>query len=175
MAYAQVADVKARAGALGQAWSSDSDPSDTDLERMLEQVSGELDAFIGGAGYDVPIVDPVGAESLVSVNTDKALLLAIDATYGGAANVRDFRASVQKRVDAYDKAMDKGSLAILVYLGQQAAGSQESGAADFWTVDGTDDYYWSIWASRLGSWPFTTDQFGIPASQGPAFRKNMRL
>lgn len=176
MAYATFADLKARAGSLGQAWSESSDPSTTDIERILDQVSGELDLFIAGAGYDVPLSDPVGEQALVSVNVDKALLIALDATYvGDAANVKDFRASVKARVDAYDKAMEKGSAPILVYLGQQASGGWEGGAADFWTVDGTDDYYWSNWGARLASWPWLTDQFGVPISQGPAFRKGMSL
>lgn len=176
MAYATIADVKARAGAVAHAWSDQSDPSSTDVERIIEQVSSDLDMFIGGAGYDVPLADPVAAASLVSINVDKALLIALDATFpGDAANVKDLRASIQKRVDAYDKAIEKGSAPILLYLGQQAAGDYAGGAADFWTTDGTDDYYWSIWASRLGSWPFVTDQFGIPAAQGPAFRKGERM
>lgn len=176
MSYATIADLKSRAGALGQAWHDNSEPTLTDVERLLDQVAGELDAFFGGSGYSVPLQDPVAQAALVGVNADKALLLAIDATYGGDhANVKELRASVKARVDAYDKAMADGKDDVLLYLGQTSEGAMKGGATDFWTVDGIEDYYWSLYAGRIGSWPWMTDPFGIPPAQTPAFRKGMRM
>jgi hypothetical protein len=176
VAYATLADLKARAGALAQAWYDGSDPSDTDIQVLLDQVSDELDVFYGGAGYDVPLQDPIAQRGLVSINADKALLLALDATYpGDASNVKDLRASILARVAVYDAAIATGDAAILMYLGQSAAGQQEAGASDFWTEDGAEDYWWSTWGARLASWPWMTDQWGIPISQGPGFRKGMSL
>lgn len=174
--YATLADVKARAGAVAQAWYDDSDPSNTDVERLIDQVAGELNAYIAGAGYSPDSLDSTAKDALTGINADKALLLAIDATYpGDRSGVTELRASIKARVDAYDTAMQAGDTAALIYLGSTASGAAEGGAADFWTVDGVEDYYWSLYAGRLGGLPWVTDQFGVAPTQGPAFRKGMRL
>jgi hypothetical protein len=173
--YATLADVKARAGAVGQAWYDTSAPSATDVERLIDQVAGELNAYIAGEGYDTTSLDDTAKNSLTGVNADKALLLALDATYAGDNSITELRASVKARVDAYDKAMEVGDMPALLYLSATGAGAQQGGASDFWTVDGVDDYYWSLYAGRLGAWPWVLDPFGIPPSQSPVFRKGMRL
>lgn len=176
MGYATFADVTARAGALGQAWHDGSDPSRADVERIIDQVAAEIDGLIAGSGFTLPLGDQTAIDSLVSINADKALLVALDATYvGDASHVNDFRSSVQKRVDAYDNAIAAKDIAAVFYLGSTAAGAQEGGAADFWTVDGANDYYWSLYGGRLGSWPWSLDPFGLSPSQGPGFRKGMSL
>lgn len=173
MAYAELSDLKARAGVIAQAWGDNTQPKDADLERILQQVASELDMFIGGAGYSVPLQDPVAIAALVAINADKALLVAIDGTYpGDKSNVTELRSSVKARVEAYDKAIASGDAAILLYLGQTASGQFEGGATDFWTLDGWSDYYWSVYGYE---WPYGGDQFGNAPTQRPFFRKGMAL
>jgi len=176
VSYAQLSDVKARAGVIATAWSADTQPADADIERILQQVSGELDALLASKGYPLPILDQTALDALVSITADKALLLAIDATYpGGSSAISDLRANVLARVQAYDRAVADDNLPALLYLGETSLGAEEGGAADFWTVDGQNDYYWSLYAGRLGVWPWAMDAFGVAPTQSPAFRKGERL
>lgn len=177
MAYAELKDVKARAGRLRSAWDESTDPGDAEIERFLIDVSAEVDAFIGSAGYAVPVTDPVAAPALRSLVADKALMLAVEATWPGGSGpdaVRDLHARLSERVAGYDRQVAAGSLPALLYLSSQTGATEEGGAADFWTNEGADYEYWV----RLTSvWPrfWTTDPWGLPASAQPEFRRGMKL
>lgn len=180
MAYAQLADVKGRAGALADAWSQDSRPGDGDLERYLDAAAAELDAYIGSAGFGTPVTDLVAVAALRAVNADKALLVAIDATWPGDPAVQQLRAAVAARVQAYDNEMASGSLPALLYLAASSADENIEGGDDFWSREGLQDYidslYGSLYASTSGSGRgWLMDSFGIPRTQQPEFRRGMRL
>ena len=177
MSYATTADVKARAGTLAKAWSNDSDVSDGDLERFVDQTSDELDAAIGGIGYTVPITDTVAVGALVGPNADFALLLAIDATWpGSTGEVQELRTMVASRCQAYSDAIRDKTLAALLYLGATSAGAAEGGASNYWTNDAVNYSYWSRFAERLSPQRYGfADPHGVPVEAGPEFVRNMRL
>lgn len=176
--YAQLADLKARAGVLAKAWPNP-DVDDASLDTFLEQTAGELDAALGAAGFAVPVTDPVAVEALVSPNADMALLLAIDATWpGGSGDVAALRQEVLERVQAYAQAVQDKDLPALLYLGAQQAAEAYGGASNFWSEDGSTYEWWSRWAYRYAGWTGSVhaiDPWGVPVSAGPAFTKGMRL
>ena len=175
MAYATVPDVKSRAGVLAKAWGQDTQPGDTDLARFLDITAGEVDAFIGAQGYGVPITDEIAVGSLVGVNADEALLLAIDATWpGGKGGVADLRAQVWERVQAYRQAAQDGDIAAVLYLGAQSA--TEGGASNYWENDARN-YQYPWWAGRVGGWAFvmSVDPYGLPLTEGPRFTRTDRF
>lgn len=177
MAYAEISDVLARAGRLRGAWDESTDPSTSEIEAFLEQAGGELDAAIGSRGYAVPVADAIAQKALIGVNADKALLLAIQATWpgGGGDNVRELLTDVRERVRAYDAAIASGNLAALLYLSATATtGSDPGGGSDFWSREGADYDYWTRF---VGYWPAlaAADPWGIPASQAPQFTPERRL
>lgn len=177
MAYAELGDVLARAGRLRTAWDETTDPSTSEIESFLEQTAGELDAAIGARGYTVPVTDPVAARALIGVNADRALLLAIRATWPGGRggdSVRDLLDDVRGRVSAYDAALASGNLAALLYLSASGSAAQDGGASDFWSREGADYAYWEAFA---GAWPnrWAADPWGVPASQTPIFTPERRL
>lgn len=178
ISYAEVQDVKSRAGVLSKAWSANSTPGDGDLEMFAQQVSDEMDARVGAAGFSVPVTDDIALRALVGVAADKALLLAIDATWpGSTGDVKDLRDMILARVQAYDLAMQEGELAALLYLGATSAGAEQGGAANYWTEDAMQYEYWDRFATQVYGYPrwSLTDPFGVPAGQGPRFSRTMRL
>lgn len=86
MAYASLSDVQARAGGIRRAWTATSMPSLDDIQGFLDQAAADLDLLLGARGVSTPLTGD-SALSLVSPNADRALVLALDATYpgGGAA------------------------------------------------------------------------------------------
>jgi hypothetical protein len=177
MSYASRDDILARAGRLQDAWDETTQPSLGDLDLFLAQSAAEIDAWIGSRGFPVPVTDPTAAAALVSVNADKALLLALRATWPGGSGpdaVSDLIRDVEARVTAYDAAIAAGNLPALLLLSSTAAAGQEGGASDFWTEEGAEYEYWS----RLTAWfpqSWITDPWGIPSSQQPEFRRGERF
>lgn len=177
MSYATRDDVLSRAGRLQDAWDLTTQPSLGDLDVFLDNAAAELDAWIGSRGFAVPITDPTATRALAGVNADKALLLALRATWPGGtgpAAVSDLIRDVEARVAAYDAAIASGTLPALLLIASTAAAAQEGGASDFWTEEGAEYEYWSrLTAYFPQSW--ITDPWGIPASQQPAFRRGERF
>jgi hypothetical protein len=133
VAYAELAELKGRAGKLAEAWTEDSTPGDADLELFLESVSDSLNAILQYAGLSVPVDDPVAARALAPIVADGALLLALSATWPGAvgqAAVADLKAEVQSRWDPAVKALTDGTSAIVMML-QQGTGRTAS-ATTLW-------------------------------------------
>lgn len=177
MSYADRNDVLARAGALQDAWGTGTKPSLGDLDTFIGQSQAEVDAMIASHGFAVPISDPVATPALAGIVADKALLLALRATWPGGSGpqaVSDLIHDVEARVAAYDTALVQGNLAALLYLASTSAAALEGGAADFWTEDGVDYDYW---VTLTAMWPryWITDPWGVPASQQPAFRRGERF
>ena len=177
MAYAELADLKARAGRLAGAWDESTSPSDTDLRGFLDATAGEIDAAVAARGFPTPVSDVTAAKGLLNVNADMALLLALRATWPGGSGptqVRELISDVEARVADYRKGLVDGTLMTLLLLAAQSGAEMEGGSADFWTTEGADYEYWS----RLTSyWPrfWTTDPWGIPASMQPEFRRGERF
>lgn len=149
MSYATIEHLKGRAGVLADRWDADSQPGDADLEIYLDMAAGEIDALVGGQGFGVPVTDPVAAAALAGWNADKALLVALPATWpgsGGNQAVADAIKAAQARVGAYETALEKGGLAAISYLRAQEANAA-SGAANFW--DAERDY--SPWIDDIES------------------------
>lgn len=137
MSYATLDTLKSRAGVLARRWDAGSQPGDGDLELYLEDTSAEIDAMVGGMGFSVPVTDPVAAAALSGWNADKALILALAATWPGGSGpqeVKDAIAAVQGRVTAYQTALDKGGLAAIAYLRAQEADAA-SGTDNFWNSE----------------------------------------
>lgn len=149
MAYASVDTLKGRAGVLARRWDTTTSPGDTDLEQYLDDTAAEIDAMVGAMGFDVPVTDPVAAAALAGWNADKALILALAATWPGGTGpqeVADAQKAVQARVTAYETALDKGGLSAIAYLRAQEADAA-SGTANFWDYE--SDY--SPWIDDIES------------------------
>lgn len=149
MSYATIETLKGRAGVLARRWDADSTPGDADLEIYLQDAAAEIDAKIGGMGFSVPVTDPVAAASLAGWNADKALLVALPATWPGGSGpqeVKDMIAAAQARVTAYEAASDKGGMAAIQYLRAQESNAA-SGSANFWEQE--RDY--SPWIDDIDS------------------------
>src|SRR5258707_16410 len=137
MSYATLDTLKSRAGVLARRWDDDTSPGTGDLQAFLDDTAAEIDAMVGGMGFTVPVTDPVAVAALSGWNADKALILALAATWPGGTGpqeVKDALAAVQARVTAYETALDKGGLAAIAYLRAQETNAA-AGAANFWDYE----------------------------------------
>lgn len=84
MAYASPSELRARAGGIGQYWTSGSTrrPNEEDLALFLDQVSDEIDGLIGALGHTLPI-STAAADALKGTVLDGALVLALEAQFPG--------------------------------------------------------------------------------------------
>jgi hypothetical protein len=133
MAYAELADLRARAGKVGVAWDLDTLPGDPDLDRLLDMAASEIDALLAARGYTVPLTDVTAQEALRSLNTAGALLKALGATMPAdttAADVRELRRDARTEWNDGLKALATGEAGVVAYL-ESLAGSPP-GASDFW-------------------------------------------
>lgn len=178
MSYADVNDVKARAGVLASAFREGAAVGPAEIELYLQQTAGELDAYVGSHGFAVPVVDETASAALSSVNADMALLLAVEANWPGSSardDVADFLTALRERVGGYRTALTAGNLAALLYLGAITVDTEQAGggAASFWTTDAQSYEWWVAFSNR--TWGAWTDPWGVPTTEAPAFHKNMRL
>jgi len=136
VAYANLSELKARAGALGSAWTDTSTPGNEDLEGFLDSVAAELDALIAARGYAAPTSGSPAALALRNVNADGALALALEASYpessgpGSAGKTLD---EVRKRYESAWTKIVEGTHPAFALL--EAAGDAPS-AASFWSEEG---------------------------------------
>jgi len=131
MAYAALADVQARAGALSNAWTAGSKPSTADVTQFTVDVAAEIDAYIGARGLSTPAVGPAAA-ALKNVNADGALVLALEATYPegkGLASASEQIETVRARYDKTMEAIMDGAHPAVRLL---EAGNVSSRASSFW-------------------------------------------
>ena len=136
MSYAQVADVKARAGRLAPSWERDTNPSDADIERFVADETGLVDAAIAARGLAAPVAGSAAARALRGVVADGALLLTLAGTFpsgeGPAAALKLIEAT-QGRYDAAWSALNGGSHVAIVVLEGTDAGAPS--ASSFWDVE----------------------------------------
>ena len=152
IAYAEVEDVLARAGVLAKAWDDSTTPGYAEIESFLRTTAAEINAGIGARGFGVPVDDPVAAPALAGYNADKALLLALDATWPGSSardDVADLRASILARVTLLDAALASGDLPAILVLAAEQSAETIGGAASFWDTD-APTYSW--WLERVQTW-----------------------
>jgi hypothetical protein len=136
MAYALVADVKARAGRLASAWSRDSSPGDADLERFLDDEAASLNAAILGRGLTLPESGTDAALSLRGVNADGALLLALSGTFPageGPAAAQELIRIVEARLSVAWEAIRAGTHPAVVII--EAGDPSAPSASNFWDED----------------------------------------
>lgn len=134
MAYAALADIQARAGALSAAWTAGSKPSTADIATFCGDVAGEIDAILGGRGLQTPAVGNA-ALALKNVNAAGALLLALPATYpegSGPASASKFIDDLRVGFEAEMLELREGTHSAIVLLEQ---GNVDSRASSFWEVE----------------------------------------
>lgn len=178
-AYAGVEDVVARAGVLGDAWDDSTSPGFAEIQRFLDDTASEIDAAIYAAsGLTVPTEDTIARPALRGYNADKALVLAIDATWPGSSSrddVADLRDAIAARILAADEALAAGTLAALMVLLSSSATDAETGASDFWSHDSII-YDYGMWVSHIDTyWRFGLDPWGVSVADGPTITKGMSL
>lgn len=131
MAYADVADIQARAGALASAWTAGSTPSTSDLATFLDDVAAEIDAYLGGLGLAAPATGAAAA-ALKGVNVAGALLIALEASYPEGEGP----ASASKQIDdlrtAYTAAVEAIVDGTHPAVRLLEAGNVQDRASSFW-------------------------------------------
>ncbi len=102
MAYASIASVKSRAGALSRSWTDTSQPSNPDLEVFLDDVAAEIDGYLQARGLTPPVAGSAAANALRGVNADGGLVLALEATFpeGTDKTIENARSRYEKTVQA---------------------------------------------------------------------------
>jgi hypothetical protein len=109
--YASPAELRARAGGIGQYWTSGSSrrPNEEDLLLFLDQVSDEIDGLIGALGHTLPIA-PGAADALKGTVLDGALMLALEAQFPGGVpdDVRTIYTGARDRYARSWKMLDEG-------------------------------------------------------------------
>lgn len=155
MAYADLGDVKARAGALARAWSPASEPSDSDITDFLQQTADEIDALLTARGYTPPAAGTAAAKALLGINADAALVLALEATYPEGAGLASASTQIEEaraRVTAASKAIVDGTFPAVALL--ESSGSAPS-ASSFWQEEG-DTFGVTSTADARDTNPFTS-------------------
>lgn len=153
--YAETADVLARAGRFGQAWSDTSTPSFSDIERFLRTRAAEIDAGLQGRGIDTPVTG-TSAEALRSLNAAGALILLLTGSALGAAAdaVDTLLARVQKEWDDGMQSIREGSHPAVTSV--EASSSEYATANDFWSEE--PDYALDSWTDPVDN-PYLAPEF----------------
>jgi hypothetical protein len=109
--YASAAELRARAGGIGQYWTSGSSrrPNEEDLLLFLDQVSDEIDGLVGALGHTLPIAS-AAADALKGTVLDGALMLALEAQFPGGVpdDVRTIYTGARDRYARSWKMLDEG-------------------------------------------------------------------
>lgn len=131
MAYADFADVQARAGRFAPIFEvSGKRPDQADVEQLIVDCAAEIDAAITAAGFSPSSLDSAGKAALRDVNAYGALARGLIAADPGA-EADDLLARALQVWDAGMLALKDGSfssLAVLISTGGPGAG-------DFWTEE----------------------------------------
>ncbi len=136
MAYAQVADLKARAGRLAPSWTRDSVPGDADLEKFLAYESALVDAALLSRGYALPAAGTAAAHALQGVVADGALLLALAGTFPsneGPAAAQELVRTVTARYDHTWGLINGGTHSVVMLL--ESTDPDQPGASNFWDTE----------------------------------------
>lgn len=136
MSYAEITDVDARLGKLKAALSQDSSPSRGDAERLLEQVSDELDAYIGSAGFDVPLAsDSAGYKALTALVADTVaaqIVVGLFPNEEGPAAAKALLRTLEARSLGGWKLIQNGTHPAVLVI---EAGGGGTSADDFWSAE----------------------------------------
>lgn len=133
MAYASIEDVQARAGAIRRAWTSTSTPSLDEIEAFLDTAASRIDLLLTARGYGTPAAASY-AEALREPNADRALVLALDATFpGGAApaEVDKLRDAAEARWEDEIGKLEDGTHPVILAL----LGADSPQASSLWTTE----------------------------------------
>jgi hypothetical protein len=167
MGYADVGDVKGRAGRLASAWDDQTQPSTGDIERFLQDAAGEIDAALAARGLATPLTDERARAALRGWNADAALLVALDGTWPGGtggADVDALRTTIKERLTGYWAALASGDLPALALLLVEAEGGAGN-ARSFWTDE-----------TSYGRYPFgEPEAWTLSPSLLPGVKRGMRF
>ncbi len=119
--YTSVANVQARAGSLLD--DLEANPTQAELEGFIASVAHTLDGYLAGSGHAVPTLDPVAVAALEGVNTDGALVLALEARFPGSETLEAL-VGARARWAAALLALGKGTHPALVALSEDTSGLQ---------------------------------------------------
>lgn len=136
MAYADLASVKARAGALAGGWTDTSRPANDDIEAFIEDVAAELDALIAARGYALPAADSAAALALRGVNADGALVLALEATYPESSGPGAAVKTIDDARARYENARAQIEEGVFSAFALLESGSAAPSASSFWQSEG---------------------------------------
>lgn len=148
MAYADLAALKARAGALANAWTATSNPDDDQVSGFLDDVAAEIDALLVARGATPPVAGTAGAGALRNINADGALLLALEATYpegSGPSSASSLIDTVRARWEEARGELLAGTLPALALL---ESASSAPHASSFWENEGDSFGQSSVQDSR---------------------------
>jgi hypothetical protein len=158
VAYAEISDVKGRGGRLSPAWSASSTPADFDLQRFIDDVAGEIDAVVQGAGFTAPATG-LAASALRGLNADGALLLALQATFPageGPAAAQEILRATEERYRASWERLIAGTHPAIIVL-ETDVGVGVLNASSFWTDE--PDYGQEPYEERLEINPWLQPEF----------------
>ena len=155
--YAQTADVVARAGRFGKAWSDSSTPGYDDIEIFLRTRAAEIDASLAGRGIAAP-VSGIPASALRSLNAAGALVLLLGASaLGSAADaVETLYDRVQKEWDEGLESLRDGTHPAVLAVSATDSDSGEGTADDFWSDE--PDYGLAEWVDPITN-PYLAPEF----------------
>lgn len=133
MAYAGIEDVQARAGGIRRAWTSTSQPSLDEIDGFLDTAAARIDLLLGARGYATPVGGGY-AEALREPNADRALVLALDATFPGGsapAEVKTLRDAAEARWEEEIAKLEDGTHPVILAL----LGADSPQASSLWTTE----------------------------------------
>jgi hypothetical protein len=166
--YATLADVKARAGVIGDAWGPATTPSDSEITSFLDNVADEVSALIESHGLTAPAAGTDSAKALVNLNANGALVLALEAAFpdqDGPSSPPAIYDRVSKRFEGEMKLLLSGKHPALTLL---ESGSAAPTASSFWSDEpeyGALSWPLSDWPGRAATTPDTNPALA------PAFRR----
>lgn len=166
MAYAELTDVKARAGRARSMFGVNDAPGDAEIVQFIVDVGEELDSHLAAAGVVLPVDDDTALGALKGIVADGATWLALAGCINSKAAedaVRRPMEEAKARYLAALKDIDSGAHSVLSLLVQVEGGGTAGDASDFWTENPQFDL------------TAVTRSLSRSKSVTPPFRKGMSL
>lgn len=138
MSYAEVPDVRARAGRLASAWTDGSAIADPELDRFIDDAAASIDALLSQWTVATPVTGAAGG-ALRSLNAKMAAVDALQATFPADTGPNEAKALIDRlSTEVYGKDGNGGewgklvagkhpAVVVLVQTGAVPA------ASSFWT------------------------------------------
>jgi hypothetical protein len=171
-AYAELADVQARAGRLAPAWTQTSKPGTSDIEIFLAQTAALIDAALGSLGLTLPLdaSSPLRG-ALTGLNADMALVLAIEGSWPGGAGNDETNAileAARSRIAQMWTTDDDGRIVIAIPGIEGVIDTTSADASDFWSEN--PDYGLIVEIPpTVGLWPFGNPFLAPEVARGMRF------